>query len=83
MVDRAMLHEALRHVDQASLVLSTHPTEHELAVARAELGELRALLSAAALQDAVSDGGSADGAPVLPALEHPAVLVLRSSGDGR
>lgn len=55
MVDRTLLHEALRHVDQAAFALARDVTEHELAVARAQLDALRGLLVQAAL---------AEGAPL-------------------
>lgn len=50
MVDSALLQQALRHVEQAAFALSADVTEQELALARAQLDEVRALLSAAAYQ---------------------------------
>lgn len=76
MVDRPLLQEALRHVDQAAFALSRDVTEHERALALVELAELRALLSTAALQQAIEprsthagpdcdDGEDGDDGPAL------------------
>lgn len=56
MVDSALLQEALSHVERAAFALSSDVTEQELAVARAQLDEVRALLSAAAYQLAAPPG---------------------------
>jgi anti-sigma regulatory factor (Ser/Thr protein kinase) len=58
MVDRALLHEALRHVDQAAFALSDDVTEQGRTVALAQLREVRALLSAAAYEQAAPARGA-------------------------
>jgi anti-sigma regulatory factor (Ser/Thr protein kinase) len=73
MVDRALLDELLRGVDQAAFALAGDATEHGRSAALAHLGDVRALLSAAALQEAaaprggpgVSKGDEASGGPAL------------------
>lgn len=52
MVDRTLLHEALRHVDQAAFALAGEVTERELEVARAQLEALRGVLTSAAFAEA-------------------------------